>query len=103
MRPRFKGEALGHKAVPTAARHGVETALKRAKEPKSHIDRYTGHAGDSVADRDYTYLEPEDLVETVLKVRPEGLELARVFPPSGWSAPAAMGELLKAKSRRQAV
>ncbi|HEV6967599.1 hypothetical protein [Roseateles sp.] len=61
--------------------HGVETALKRAKEPKSHIDRYTGHAGDSVADRDYTHLEPEDLIETVEKVRPEGLVLARVFPP----------------------
>lgn len=80
-------------------RHGVETMLKRAKEPKSHIDRYTGHAGDSVADRDYTHLEPEDLVETVGKVRPEGLALARVFPPPGWAAPAAMGELLKAKSR----
>lgn len=81
-------------------RHGVETMLKRAKEPKSHIDRYTGHAGGSVADRDYTHLEPEDLVETVGKVRPEGLELTRVFPPPGWSAPVATGELLKAQSRR---
>ncbi|KAK6025805.1 site-specific recombinase, phage integrase family [Ostertagia ostertagi] len=80
-------------------RHGVETALKRAKEPKSHIDRYTGHAGDSVADRDYTHLEPEDLVETVDKVSPEGLDLVRVFPPPGWSAPAAAG-LLRAKSRK---
>lgn len=82
-------------------RHGVETTLKRAKEPKSHIDRYTGHAGDSVADRDYTHLEPEDLVETVEKVRPDGFTLSRVFPPAGWSAPAVAGGLLKAKSRRK--
>jgi integrase len=80
-------------------RHGVETALKRAKEPKSHIDRYTGHAGDSVADRDYTHLEPEDLVETVLKVKPEGLELPRVFAPAEWTAPEAIRGVLKAKNR----
>lgn len=81
-------------------RHGVETMLKRAKEPKAHIDCYTGHAGDSVADRDYTHLEPEDLVETVLKVRPEGLRLPRVFPATGWSAPVEPAELLKTRSRR---
>ncbi len=82
-------------------RHGVETMLKRAKEPKSHIDRYTGHGAKDVADRDYTHLEPEDLVETAAKVRPEGLELVRVFPPMGWSAPAATGQLLRSRSRRK--
>ena len=81
-------------------RHGVETMLKRAKEPKPHIDRYTGHGAKDVADRTYTHLEPEDLVETAEKVRPEGLELPMVFPPAGWSAPARGAGVLKAKQRR---
>jgi len=71
-------------------RHGVETILKRAKEPKPHIDRYTGHRGKDVADRDYTHLQAEDLIETAAKVRPQGLELPRVFPPAEWTAPPAL-------------
>lgn len=80
-------------------RHGVETILKRAKEPKSHTDRYTGHSGKDVADRTYTHLEARDLVETAAKIRPEGLELPRVFPPTGWSAPAVMADVLKTARR----
>lgn len=80
-------------------RHGVETILKRAKEPKPHIDRYTGHSGKDVADRAYTHLDVHDLVDTAAKVRPEGLELPRAFPPAGWSAPQRVQGLLKAKTR----
>jgi integrase len=81
-------------------RHGVETMLKRAKEPKSHIDRYTGHGAKDVADKSYTHLEPEDLVETVQKIRPEGLALPAVFPPVDWTAPNNFDGLLRTAKRQ---
>jgi hypothetical protein len=43
----------GREHVFHSFRHGVETILKRAKEPKPHIDRYTGHRRKDVADRGY--------------------------------------------------
>lgn len=92
----------GNETTYHSFRHGVETTLKRAKEPKSHIDRYTGHSGKDVADRTYTHLEARDLVETAAKVRLEGLELPRVFPPSGWSAPSLVPDVLKTARRGEA-
>ena len=79
-------------------RHGVETILKRAKEPKSHIDRYTGHGGKDIADRDYTHLQAEDLVETASKVLASGLKLPRVFPIQGWEAPPVPRSILRTKA-----
>jgi integrase len=79
-------------------RHGVETILKRAKEPKPHIDRYTGHGGKDIADRDYTHLQAEDLVETASKVLTSGLNLPRVFPIQGWVAPPVPRSILRTKT-----
>jgi integrase len=64
-------------------RHGIETALKWAKEPKSHIGSNTGHGARDVADRHYTHLRAEDLMETAAKVTLHGVELPEVFPPPG--------------------
>lgn len=80
-------------------RHGVETILKRAKEPKSHIDRYTGHGGKDIADRDYTHLQAEDLVETASKVLTSGLSLPRVFPIQGWVPPPVPRSILRPKTK----
>lgn len=84
-------------------RHNVETVLKKARENPFHINAYTGHAqGGGDADTAYTHLEPVDLVETAEKIKTDGFELVRVWPPEGWQAPP-VGELARAKKRAKPI
>lgn len=81
-------------------RHTVETKLRRAEAYPMHIDAYVGHKHEGgEGARTYADVQPLDLLRVTGLIQHEGLELPRVFPPAGWSAPAVVADVLKTARR----
>lgn len=81
-------------------RHTVETKLRRAEAYPMHIDAYVGHKHEGgEGARTYADVQPLDLLRVTGLIQHEGLELPRVFPPTGWSAPAVVADVLKTARR----
>jgi hypothetical protein len=65
-----------------------------------HIDAYVGHKHEGgEGARTYADVQPLDLLRVTGLIQHEGLELPRVFPPTGWSAPAVVADVLKTTRR----